>query len=473
LVTASFLPTATTVTTAAIAGVSAPATGGTPVTSIETAQYTGTVVWTPTVSDVFVAGTTYTATITLTAKTDYTLLGVTAEFFTVEGSITTSYDANSGVVTATFPLTAVTVNISAITGITAPATGGTPDTTITETAQYTGTIAWSPAVSDVFVAGTVYTATITLTAKTGYTLSGVAADFFTVADAAPVSNAANSGLVTATFPETKTPFITMVWVPGGSFVMGKGEDGEPDKFGITLYSHTVTLTQGFYMGITEVTQAQYMAVMGVNPSLFSSNPADGEVQGNRPVERVSWYDAIEFCNALSIKEGLDVYYNIDEVNQDPNNTNSYDTMKWTVTRNESANGYRLPTEAQWEYATKGGDGSPGGYTYSGSNNVNEVAWHIDNSNDMTHEVGKKKPNGLGLYDMSGNVHEWCWDWYGSYTSAAQTDPVGPSSAVPMSGYRVLRGGTWSIFTSESRTENRLPGIPSNISNLVGFRVVRP
>jgi len=256
----------------------------------------------------------------------------------------------------------------------------------------------------------------------------------------------------------------MVYVPGGSFEMGDVKnEGDSDEKPV----HTVTLT-GFYMGKYQVTQAQYRAVMGSNPSYFSSNPANWET-GRRPVETVSWYDAIEFCNALSIKEGLSPYYNIDKVNKDPNNKDNYDYMKWTVTRNSAANGYRLPTEAQWEYAAKGGNGTPGNYTYSGSNTVGDVAWYFDNSNSMTHEVGKKQPNGLGLYDMSGNVREWCWDWYGSYSTEAQTDPVGASS-----GYsRVRRGGGWFNNAQYARSAYRLNIYPYNRYSYLGFRLVRP
>jgi len=260
--------------------------------------------------------------------------------------------------------------------------------------------------------------------------------------------------------------IEMVYVPSGSFEMGKelGTAGSGDNTPV----HTVTLT-GFYMGKYQVTQAQYQAVMGTNPSYFSSNPASGDVQGNRPVEQVSWYDAIEFCNALSIKEGLSPYYSIDKVNKDPNNTNSWDDMKWTVTRNSTANGYRLPTEAQWEYAAKGGNGTPGNYTYSWSNTVGDVAWYWENSNSITHEVGKKQPNGLGIYDMSGNVWEWCWDWYGSYSSGAQTDPQGAASG----DFRVVRGGSWYDVASSTRSVLRSYDNPYGRRYDVGFRLVRP
>jgi formylglycine-generating enzyme required for sulfatase activity len=270
-------------------------------------------------------------------------------------------------------------------------------------------------------------------------------------------------------PQTVTSTtIEMVQIPGGSFQMGdvKNEGGSYEK-----PVHTVTLT-GFYMGKYPVTQVQYQSVMGSNPSYFSSSPASGEVQGKRPVECVSWYDAIEFCNALSIKEGLTPYYTIDKVNKDPNNANNSDNLKWTVTLNGTANGYRLPTEAQWEYAAKGGDGSPGNYTYAGSDTADDVAWYSSNSNSMTHEVGKKQPNGLGLYDMSGNVYEWCWDWYGSYLSETQTDPVGPVGA--FSGFsRVIRGGSGRTSAERVRSALRDGDDPNDRYHIYGFRLVRP
>ena len=196
----------TVINIAGIAGVTPPATGETPVTTItQTAQYTGAVTWSGS-PVTFAASTPYTATITLTAKSGYTLQGVSANFFTVAGATSVSNSADSGVVKAVFPATGATpptaINIPAIPGVTAPVTGATPKTAITETAQYTGTIAWSGS-PVTFAASTVYTATITLTAKPNYTLTGVAANYFTVAGATP-SNPINSGVVTAVFPATGT-----------------------------------------------------------------------------------------------------------------------------------------------------------------------------------------------------------------------------------------------------------------------------
>ena len=201
---------------AAIAGVAAPATGKTPVTKItETAQYSGTVAWSPEVSGTFAVDTRYTATITLTAKTGLTFQGVKANFFTVEGSESASNDANSGVVTAVFPATVkAVISIDAITGVKAPVTGKTPVTEITENAQYSGTVTWSPDVSGTFEPLTQYTATITLAPKTGYTLEGVEADFFKVARSA-TANDANSGVVKATFPPDY-PEDAELWTVGVS-----------------------------------------------------------------------------------------------------------------------------------------------------------------------------------------------------------------------------------------------------------------
>jgi formylglycine-generating enzyme required for sulfatase activity len=191
------------------------------------------------------------------------------------------------------------------------------------------------------------------------------------------------------------------------------------------------------------------------------------------VETVSWYDAIVFCNKLSVAEGLSPAYSI-AGSIDPSDWGAVPTSNnatWDAAVIVSgSNGYRLPTEAQWEYAAKGGDGSPGNYTYSGSDNVDAVAWYSGNSGSMTHEVGKKAANGLGLYDMSGNVWEWCWDWYGAYTNQAQTDPTGPASGAN----RVLRGGGWYDSAVLVRSAYRYYNFsPDYRGNFIGFRLVRP
>jgi formylglycine-generating enzyme required for sulfatase activity len=201
--------------------------------------------------------------------------------------------------------------------------------------------------------------------------------------------------------------------------------------------------------------------MESNPSYFKGD--------NLPVERVSWYDAVEYCNRRSEKEGLTPAYMIDKNRSDPDNKSEADTIKWEVRWNRAANGYRLPTEAEWEYAAKGGNKDQTVFEYSGSNSPDAVAWYGDNSGGKTHPVGTKQPNSLGLYDMSGNVYEWCGDWYGSYASGSQTDPGGPSSGT----YRVIRGGGWYGSASGCAVAYRSNYYPFGRNNFFGFRVVCP
>ena len=256
-----------------------------------------------------------------------------------------------------------------------------------------------------------------------------------------------------------SPFgYEMVHVPGGSFQMGDtaggGYSGETPV-------HTVTLSD-FYIGKYEVTWALYQSVTGYKPSVFNPSVFRG---GNLPVENVSWYDAIEFCNKLSEREGLQPVYTISRRTPKA----GYPIRSAKVTADWRKNGYRLPTEAEWEYAAKGGNGSPGNFTCSGSNTVAEVAWYSGNSGSTTHAVGTKAPNGLGIYDMNGNVWEWCWDRYGSYSNAAQINPKGAS----LGSYRVLRGGSRSSSAVVVRSAGRYYFNPSYRVSDIGFRLVRP
>jgi len=266
-------------------------------------------------------------------------------------------------------------------------------------------------------------------------------------------------VITVVYPQKKNQKALepeMIKVEGGTFNMGSNEISDYAK-----PVHKVTLSN-FLIGKYEVTQELWESVMGDNPSEFKGP--------KRPVEEVSWYDVVEFCNKLSAKEGLTPAYTIDETQKDPKNTSKYDILKWSVTCDFNTNGYRLPTEAEWEYAARGGNKSKG-YTYSGSDKIDEVAWYYSNiSVEETHEVGKKKPNELGLYDISGNVWEWCWDWYSIdyYSSSSQTNPMGANSG----SNRVLRGGSWFNDADGFRVADRFRDNPGSTTYDIGFRLAR-
>ena len=215
--------------------------------------------------------------------------------------------------------------------------------------------------------------------------------------------------------------FTMVGVQGGTFQMGSN-NGESNEKPV----HSVTLSD-YYIGQTEVTQALWTAVMGYNNS--------EDIGDNFPIEWLDWYECQEFITKLNALTGEK---------------------------------FRLPTEAEWEFAARGGNKSKG-YTYSGSNNADDVAWYVGTTSSLElHAVGTKKPNELGIYDMSGNVWEWCQDWYGSYSSSAQTNPTGPASG----DFRVLRGGGVTNTEEDLRTTNRYYDDPSQDYYLRGFRLAK-
>jgi len=238
---------------------------------------------------------------------------------------------------------------------------------------------------------------------------------------------------------TKAGLIDLITVAGGSFKMGDVDHGP---------IHTVKISS-FKMARTEVTQAQYRAISGKSPNGLS----EGSEAPDRPVEAVSWYDAVVFCNLLSAKEGLTAAYTITEPK---------------VTFNQRANGYRLPTEAEWEFAARGGV-NPYGTTYAGSNDLDAVGWFDVNSGQTTHSVATKVANELGLYDMSGNVCEWCQDGYADYRAETQTNPVGEA----LGENRVYRGGSRRDGASDCTVSCRYSEYPGLQINGVGFRVVRP
>ena len=231
-----------------------------------------------------------------------------------------------------------------------------------------------------------------------------------------------------------------VLVEGGSFLMGS-RDGSA----IEMPVHLVTLSS-FAICTHEVTQAEYEAVMGKNPSCFKG--------ARLPVERVSWYDAVDYCNRRSEAEGLTPCY-----------TGSR-KKGWTC--DFAADGYRLPTEAEWEYAARGGkDGM--GSLYSGSDSAAHVAWYGDSHNGSTHEVMGKAANELGLYDMSGNVWEWCWDFYGGYSHRPQRNPTGAERET----LRVVRGGSWYADVYKCRVSARTGTWSEEYNDAgQGFRLVR-
>jgi len=269
------------ITTTAIPGVIEPVTGETPdTTAIDTLQYTGTVAWSPSDSS-YLFNTAYTATITLTPKAGFTLTGVTA--FTVAGA-TVTYVADSDVMTALFPVTTeATINIAAIPGVIAPVTGETPDTTAIDTPQYTvGTVVWTPVVADTYLAETVYTATITLTAKTGFTLTGVGVDFFTV-EGATATNAVDAGVVAAVFPETAAAVVGAITLvdlgtAGGFAILAKSgitTTGTTAIIGdLGISPEATTAITGFTLAAADPVDLSYQTSTFVTGKIYASDMGD-------------------------------------------------------------------------------------------------------------------------------------------------------------------------------------------------------
>jgi formylglycine-generating enzyme required for sulfatase activity len=285
---------------------------------------------------------------------------------------------------------------------------------------------------------------------------------------------AAGALSTHTINGVSVPFR---YVPAGSFQRN------------ATAGNIIVITRGYWMSETEVTQELFLAVMVINPSFFDGTSgkeaAGGETQNKRPVEQVSWYDAIAFCNKLSLADGKAPVYSVSGITDWAalaySDIPTSDNTNWNAaTMDTGKNGYRLPTEMEWMWAAIGADKTSqpnttgwnktyAGSTEPGTTNIGNYVWYSDNADYKTHEAGQKLANELGLKDMSGNVEEWCWDWYDSYPTGEQTDPRGASSGTN----RVLRGGGWGNSAASVRSAYRSYYTPSDRSHYLGFRLVRP
>ena len=265
----------------------------------------------------------------------------------------------------------------------------------------------------------------------------------------------NARAYKAGWVSSQTATATYVMMPS-NFVLVSGGTFNNGTSNVTLSS--------FYIDKYEVTQTSYQSVMGTNPSYFTG-------VANGPVERVSWFDAIEYCNRRSLQEGLPPCYSYSTYGTNPANWpsgwNTDNANHTNVSCSWTANGYRLPTEMEWMFAAKGGNQSIG-YIYSGSNTVGNVAWYYSNAGNRTHDVGELTSNELGTFDMSGNVWEWVWDIYGTYPSGSQNNPTGASSG----SNRVKRGGSW-IYNAVGCTVSYRSSYSATYGyNGLGFRCVR-
>jgi formylglycine-generating enzyme required for sulfatase activity len=242
--------------------------------------------------------------------------------------------------------------------------------------------------------------------------------------------------------EARQASFETVSIPAGEFEMGSPstEEGRFDD----ETQHRVRVTRGFEMGVFPVTQALYAAVMGTNPSHFKGD--------QRPVEMVSWFDAVRLCNAVSRACGLPGAYSI--------GSGDAPTVSWSP----SNGGFRLPTESEWEYAARAGTS----HIYAGGDDLDIVGWHVGSRGGQTQAVGQKRPNTWGIHDMSGNVWEWCWDWKSTYPTGPVSDPTGPASG----SYRVSRGGSWGYDPQRARVALRSNVAPGYRNGNLGVRLLR-
>lgn len=248
----------------------------------------------------------------------------------------------------------------------------------------------------------------------------------------------DSVIVSPSAQSVRTRSAGMILVAGGSYRMGSrySEVERP--------VHDVEI-DSFYLGKNEVTQEEWMEIMESNPSYFKGPLL--------PVESISWYDAVEYCNKRSVKEGL---------------VPAYQGSGDSIVCDFTASGYRLPTEAEWEYAARRGTNMDMELMYTGEQNVNNIGWFTMNSGEKSWPVMSKNPDYMGLYDMSGNVYEWCWDWYENYTGERQRNPAGPASGT----FRIIRGGSWLSSENSLRLTGRSGEVPSIRSSYIGFRLAR-